>query len=273
MSCKLHLTLRAKLVVVSLALLTGTDSVQNSSPQDQARAKPEAFDAQKAYNHAAHLVDFGPRPPGSDAIHRAQQYIVEHLKQAGCQVSEREFHAPTLVGNIALKNIVAIAPGKSGSIVMFAAHYDTVRMPNFVGADDGAAGTGVVLELARNICARQNATTVWLAFFDGEEAQGQWTDRQSIRWAKENSTMGSRDLAARMALSGDLKKLKAMILVDMVAGRGVKLRRDSESTKWLNDLIWGKAKSLGFGNIFVDEMQTVGGDDHFSFIKRGVAAS
>jgi peptidase M28-like protein len=67
--------------------------------------------------------------------------------------------------------------------------------------------------------------------------------------------------------------MEAMILVDMVARRGVKLRRDSESTKWLNDLIWAKGKSLSFGNIFVDEMHTDGGDDHFSFLKRGVAAS
>ncbi len=247
---------------------------QQGQPTSQSKSttSAERFDAQKAYNHAAHLVEFGPRPPGSDAIHKAQQYIAEQLKVAGCQVREREFHAPTPAGNMAMKNIVAIAAGKGSSIVMIAAHYDTVRMPNFVGADDGAAGTGVVLELARHICARQNALTVWLAFFDGEEAQGQWTDRNSIQWTKENSTMGSRDLAAHMALSGDLKKLQAMILVDMVAGRGVKLRRDSESTKWLNDLIWAKGKSLGFGSVFVDEMQAVGGDDHFSFIKRGVAA-
>src|SRR5215510_11968165 len=117
------------------------------APTAQARSKApaqsESFDAQKAYNHAAHLVEFGPRPPGSDAIHKAQQYIAAQLKQAGCQVSEREFHAPTPAGNIAMKNIVAIAPGKSGRIALIAAHYDTVRMPNFVGADDGAAGTGV----------------------------------------------------------------------------------------------------------------------------------
>jgi hypothetical protein len=264
----------ARIALCTLAMFWGTGALgqQRQASQSKSSSDAEKFDAQKAYNHAAHLVEFGPRPPGSDAIHKAQQYIVEQLKVLGCQVSERGFHAPTPVGNIVMKNIVAIAPGKSSSIVMLAAHYDTVRMANFVGADDGAAGTGVVLELSRHICSQQNAMTVWLVFFDGEEAQGQWTDRQDIQWTKENSTMGSRDLAAHMALSGDLKKLQAMILVDMVAGRGVQLRRDSESTKWLNDLIWGQAKILGFGNIFVDEMQTVGGDDHFSFIKRGVAA-
>jgi len=246
---------------------------QGTSTQSRAAVSGAAFDAQRAYNHAAHLVEFGPRPPGSDAIHKAQHFIVEQLQAAGCQVSEQEFHAPTPLGSITMKNIVAMAPGKSPSIVMFAAHYDTVRMPGFVGANDGAGGAAVVLELARHFCSKQNAMTIWLAFFDGEEAQGQWTDRNSIRWSKENSTMGSRDLAARLALSGNLKKLKAMILVDMVAAHGVQLRRDSESTMWLNDLIWAKAKSLGFAGVFVDEMQTVGGDDHFSFLKRGVAAS
>lgn len=270
-----HIAFAAQVVTCAFLALLGSAvcQAQGSSTQSRAAVSGAAFDAQKAYNHAAHLVEFGPRPPGSDAIHRAQQFIVEQLKAAGCQVGEREFHAPTPLGSITMENIVAVAPGKSPNIVMFAAHYDTVRMPGFVGANDGAGGTAVVLELARHFCSKQSAMTIWLTFFDGEEAQGQWTDRNSIRWTKENSTMGSRDLAARLALSGDLKKLKAMILVDMIGGRGVKLRRDSESTKWLNDLIWAKAKSLGFARVFVDEMQTVGGDDHFSFLKRGVAAS
>jgi glutaminyl-peptide cyclotransferase len=229
------------------------------------------FDAGRAYEHARRLVEFGPRPPGSDAIHKTQAYLTEQLKSFGCQVNEQEFHGPTPLGEIAMKNIVAVAPGTKPDIVLYASHYDTVRMPNFVGANDGASGPGVVLELARNFCARKNPYNVWLVFFDGEEAQGQWSDGNSIRWTKANSTMGSREMAARMALSGKLKHVKAMILVDMVGGRDPKLRPDSGSTPWLNDLIWMTAIRLGYGKVFSSEPQAVGDDDHYSFIKRGVA--
>jgi glutaminyl-peptide cyclotransferase len=253
-------------------------SLSASSSPAVTPAAPDAsttggFDAARAVHHTRYLVELGPRPPGSDAIHKAQAYIAEQLRSAGCQVSEQQFVGHTTLGDIGMKNVVAVAPGRKPDIVLYGAHYDTVRIPNFVGANDGAGGAGVLLELARHFCAKRNDLTVWMAFFDGEEAQGNWNDGKSIRWTNENSTMGSREMAARMSLSGDLERARAMILVDMVAGRDSKLKRDSGSTTWLNDLIWGVAARLGYQKIFVSEMQTVGGDDHFSFIKRRVAAT
>jgi Zn-dependent M28 family amino/carboxypeptidase len=73
-----------------------------------------------------------------------------------------------------------------------------------------------------------------------------------------------------MALSGDLKHVKAMILADMIGPSDLKIKRDTGSTPWLTDLIWATAAHLGYGNVFVNETTTVGGDDHFSFIRRGV---
>jgi glutaminyl-peptide cyclotransferase len=260
-------------VVIFLFAFPGLgQTVQAKRPAASPASRSEGFDAHRAYEHTLQLVRFGPRPPGSEAVHNAQAYLTDQLKSFGCQVTEQDFHGPTPLGNIAMKNIVAVASGAKSDIVLFTAHYDTVRIPNFVGANDGAAGSGVVLELARNFCARKNGVNVWMVFFDGEEAQGSWKDGPSIRWTSANSTLGSREMAARMALSGQLKHVKAMILVDMVGGRDVKLRRDSHSTVWLNDLIWAKAGQLGYQDLFVPEMQTVGGDDHFSFLKRGVAA-
>ena len=95
-------------------------------------------------------------------------------------------------------------------------HYDTVRIPNRVGADDGGSGTATMLELARVLCSRNGKLNVWIVFFDGEEAQGNWADKNSVQWTNENSTLGSREMAATMALSGDLKRLDAMILADMI---------------------------------------------------------
>jgi Zn-dependent M28 family amino/carboxypeptidase len=233
---------------------------------------PATFDGARAYEHVRRLVEIGPRPPASEGIHRAQSYIIGQLKSFGCPVEEHDFHASTALGDLAMKNIVVKIRGSGSGIILYATHYDTLRMPNFVGADDGGSGTGTMLELARLFCARKNALNVWIAFFDGEEAQGNWTDAASVKWSDSNATFGSREMAAHMALSGDLKRTKAMILADMIGPANVKIKRDTNSTLWLTDLIWSTAAQLGYKNNFVDENYPISGDDHLSFIRRGVAA-
>jgi glutaminyl-peptide cyclotransferase len=230
------------------------------------------FDGAQAYEHVRQLVEIGPRPPGSNEIRRAQAYIIGQLKSFGCQVEEHDFHGSTPLGDVAMKNIIAKIPGKGSDIVLYTTHYDTLRMANFVGADDGGLSTGTMLELARVFCARKAkiTTNVWIVFFDGEEAQGQWIDKDSVQWTATNNTYGSREMAASMALSGDLKRVKAMILADLIGPSNLKIKRDTNSTRWLTDLIWATATRLGYGNVFVNEGTTVSGDDHLSFIRRGV---
>jgi Zn-dependent M28 family amino/carboxypeptidase len=230
-----------------------------------------AFDGARAYEHVRHLVEIGPRPPASDGIHRAQVYIIGQLKSFGCPVEEHDFHASTALGDLAMKNVVVKLPGTSVGILLYTTHYDTVRIPNFVGADDGGSGTGTMLELARLFCARKNSLNVWIVFFDGEEAQGNWTDAASVQWTASNNTFGSREMAARMALSGDLKRVKAMVLADMIGPPNVRIKRDTNSTPWLTEFIWATAAQLGYKTSFVNENYPVTGDDHFSFIRRGVA--
>jgi glutaminyl-peptide cyclotransferase len=230
------------------------------------------FDGSRAFEHVRHLVELGPRPPGSDAIRQAQSYIADQLKGYGCQVEEHSFHASTPIGDVSMKNIIAKIGGTEPGIILFATHYDTVRLPNFVGADDGGSGTGTMLELARVLCSRKARLNTWIVFFDGEEAQGQWTDRNSIQWTNTNNTFGSREMAASMALSGELKNVKAMILADMIGPPNLRIKRDTGFTPWLVDLIWAAAARLGYANVFVNEDYPVGGDDHFSFIRRGIAA-
>ena len=247
----------------ALALGRSVDSAGNAT----------SFDGARAYEHVRHLVEIGPRPPASDGIHRAQAYIIGQLKSFGCPVEEHDFHASTELGNLAMKNIVVKLAGTSSGIVLYTTHYDTVRIPNFVGADDGGSGTGTMLELARLFCARKNSLNVWIVFFDGEEAQGNWTNAASVQWNNDgsNNTFGSREMAAQMALSGDLKRVKAMILADMIGPPSVTIKRDTNSTLWLSDLIWATAAQLGYRNNFVSEAYPITGDDHLSFIRRGVA--
>jgi len=266
----------AVLAALSLAACGNSASpgAAPSSASPQAASFPPApaaettggFDGTRAYKHVAQLVAIGPHPAGTDAIHRAQAYIIEQLKSFGCPVEEEDFHAPsTPVGDVAMKNIVVKIPSANPNIILFTSHYDTKRIPNFVGADDAGSSTGVLLELARLLCARKNATTIWLAFFDGEEAF-------NLNWADPDNTYGSREMAASMALSGDLRRVKAMILVDMVGPTKPVYKRESSSTPWLTDILWSTAAKLGYGRVFVNDSESID-DDHQPFLNRGVAAT
>ena len=228
------------------------------------------FDGQKAYEHVAKLVAFGPHPPASDAIHRVQDYIRSQLKSFGCATDEDDFNAQTPIGTLAMKNIIAKIPGSGQGIILLLTHYDTLRMDNFVGAEDSGSSTGLMLEMARILCSQPKRTNaVWIAFLDGEEAQVV-TDGQA-QWTDTDSVYGSREMSARLALSGDLKRIKAVILADMIGQFNLHIFRDSDSPKWLTDIIWHTAARLGYGNIF--ESRTAGTeDDHLPFVHRGVPA-
>lgn len=275
----------------------GANSVSATANQESAaqiaaeaaKAPPASqtggFDGARAYEQVAKLVSFGPRPPGSDAIHRTQDYIHSQLAGFGCSVDEDSFNAQTPIGNVAMKNIVAKIPGKTEpsargeaqgdeskepGIILLLTHYDTLRLDNFVGAEDSGSSSGLMLELARGLCGGKPQTNaVWIAFLDGEEAQlvqngvAQWTDADSV--------YGSRELAARMAISGDLKRAHAVILADMIGQYNLRIERESSSTPALTDLVWKTADRLGYGNIFVPQKTTVE-DDHGPFLKRGVPA-
>jgi hypothetical protein len=237
-----------------------------SAPQQAAPApdKTGGFDGHRAFQHVANLVTIGPRTAGTDGNHRAQDYIIGQLKAFGCPVDPEAFHTPTPVGDMEMRNIAVKIPGASPDILLFLTHYDTKRLPNFVGADDGGSSTGLMLEMARLLCPRKNSLTMWIAFLDGEEAF-------NLQWQDPDNTYGSRELAARMALSGDLKRTKAVLLADMIGSRDLRIKRDTSSTPWLTDLVWSTASRLGYGDIFVSSETSVQ-DDHVPFLKRSVPA-
>lgn len=247
-------------------------------PEDQAppASQTGGFDGQKAYDFTAKLVSFGPRPPASDAIHHTQDYIASTLKGFGCAVDTDDFHSPTPIGDLEMKNIVAKVPGTGQGIILLLTHYDTVRLDNFVGADDGGSSSGLLLEMARVLCS---ATTkqpngVWIAFLDGEEDQMNFTSAQQAitTWNDPDTTYGSRELAARMSVSGDIKKIRAVILADMIGQKNLRVQPEANSTKWLADLVWKTADRLHYENIFVPKEESAVTDDHGPFLKRSVPA-
>ncbi len=264
------------------AAAVSSSSVKAAAPLPASRgiASPDAapfasetggFDGQRAYEHVAKLVSFGPHPPASDAIHHVQDYIRSQLKSFGCAADQDDFNAQTPIGTLAMDNVVAKIPGTGQGIILLLTHYDTLRMDNFVGADDSGSSTGLMLEMARILCSQpRRANAVWIAFLDGEEAQV--VTGGQAQWSAADSVYGSRELAARLAVSGNLKKVKAVILADMIGQKNLEIPRESTSTRWLTDLVWRTAERLGYKDIFVSREEAVS-DDHGPFLSRNVPAT
>ena len=279
--------LRASWIVVPLSFLAacvagcqagGTDSRTEGQPpfmSKAATAPPQAsddapspdktggFDGKRAYALVAKQVEFGPRPSGTPALARLQDFLQSELKSYGCTVETDSFTADTPIGRLPMKNILVKIPGEKPGILLLGTHYDTLLKQDFVGADDGGSSTALMLELARLLCPQRGRYAVWIAFFDGEEAMRQWSDT--------DSRYGSREMAAKLALSGDIKKVKAFLLADIVGGRTARFPRESSSTPALVNLFWNTAHGLGYSSLFLDEAFSAE-DDHDSFLKRGVAA-
>jgi Zn-dependent M28 family amino/carboxypeptidase len=225
-----------------------------------------AFDGGRAYEHLRQMVNIGPRPAGSPAIERTRAYITEQLKAIGVTVTPQPFDAKTPIGPIHMVNLTATIPGAQKERIVLAGHYDTklFREFRFVGANDGGSSAAVLLEMARVLKARRNAFTVELLFLDGEEA--------TLRdWGGTDHTYGSQYYVDSAKKTGGLAGLKALVLVDMVGDRSLRIMRESASTKWLTDVIWGTATRLGYASTFVDESTRIE-DDHIPFLEAGVQA-
>jgi len=243
-------------------------AVAGNPPQANDAPPPEktgGFDGKRAYEQVAKQVSFGPRPAGSPAIAQLQDYLISELKSYGCAVETDSFSADTPAGRLPMRNILVKIPGEKPGIILLGTHYDTKRLDNFVGADDAGSSTGVMLEIARLLCGEKKPGkyAVWIAFFDAEEAVNR-------EWVDPDNRYGSRQMAAQLAASGELKNVKAFILADIVGGRNPHFKRDGESTKWLKDMVWEVAGKLGYGDVFVSAPTNFGGDDHYSFTARKV---
>jgi Zn-dependent M28 family amino/carboxypeptidase len=221
------------------------------------------FDGMKAFQHLRALVELGPRPPGSEGAIRAQKYIKEQLRNIGWDIKEQRFTASTPLGPKKMANIIAIGPRYSDMIILLAAHYDTKYFESqaFVGANDGASGPAILLELGRCLNGKKMDATIWLVFFDGEEALR--------NWSKNDSLYGSRYFMQSLQESNELRNVKAMVLFDMVGDADLSIERDMNSTGWLRETVRENANRLGYGKYFVN-YPTFIEDDHIPFLKAGI---
>ena len=222
-----------------------------------------AFDSNKAWEHLRQQISLGPRPSGSPANVKNRDYIKAQMAKLGIKTTEQPFEGATPLGPVKMVNIIATIPGKSTDRIVLASHFDTklFRDLRFVGASDGASSTAALIELARVLKARGKLPfTIELLFLDGEEAV--------LEWQGTDNTYGSRHYVDAARKSGSLKSLRAFILLDMIGDRNLTIRRESNSTRWLTDIVWGAAARLGH-RAFMDEETTVE-DDHIPFVKAGV---
>lgn len=224
---------------------------------------PAAFDSTRAWEHVRQQIAIGPRPSGSPGNVKTRQYITAQLAALGIKTTAQAFNGATPLGPIKMANIIGTIPGRSADRIILASHFDTklFRDVRFVGASDGASSTAALIELGRVLKLRKDLPfTIELLFLDGEEAV--------IEWAGTDNTYGSRHYVDAARKSGSLKSIRAFILLDMIGDRHLTIRRESNSTRWLTDIVWATAKTLGHA-AFMDEETTVE-DDHLPFVKAGV---
>ena len=252
----------------------------NASSSDSSRKSD--FDGERAFEHVRKQVEYGPRPPGSPELEKTRGYIMDQLKSYGLKVTTDEFHATTPVGDRKMVNVTAELPGESNDVIIVASHYDTkiVKQFKFVGANDAGSSTGELLELARVMAANKTKPrlTYWFVFFDGEEAfcfdwdQCHNPNPTDPKTPLPDNTYGSRRYVAQLVERNELKRVRAMILFDIMGYKNLRLGRDEMSTTWLLDTVWQTAKQLGYGGQFIDAREGVGDDDHAPFLRAGIDA-
>jgi glutaminyl-peptide cyclotransferase len=245
---------------VVLAVLAGAACLN-------AAQKPPAakFDGQRAYEHVRQLVALGPRVAGTPGAQQARDYITKQLRAVGLSVQEQAFEARTPLGAVKMVNLRALLPGDGGGgRLIIAGHYDTklFREFRFVGANDAGSSTAFLLEIARVLKDRTKALPIELLFLDGEEAV--------VAWNGDDHTYGSRHYVETARADGTLEQIRALVLVDMIGDRDLRVLRESNSTPWMTDLLWAAAKRLNRPE-FVDE-ETAIEDDHLPFLDAGVPA-
>ena len=234
------------------------------------------IDAKRAFQYTREVTAFGERYMGNENHKKLERYILDHLRDdhlKGDEVDDDAFTADTVEGKFPVRNIIAKFAGTKDGIIVILGHYDTVyplRNTGFVGANDGGSSTAILLEYANQLRdassgggsgKKRDGYSVWLVWTDGEEAVKTWSDTDSL--------YGTRHLAEKWERDGTLKKIKALMVMDMIGDADLDIIRDTNSAPWLLDLIYAAAERLGYQSHFYASQGAIE-DDHIPFVKRGV---
>lgn len=270
-------------IVLSFLSACGFASHTEKSKQDNTivRVVP-TFNADSAYQYVKAQCDFGPRVPGSEAHSACLAYFVEQFNAFGADTVIVQEGEMTIYDGTEkpVRNVVASYGLGKLNRVMICAHWDSRpfadndinpdnRRKPIIGANDGASGVGVILELARQLGLKDAAMGVDLILFDLED----WgaPDWEQSKLADGGWALGSKYWASHPHIPG--YQAQFAILLDMVGGRGAQFYREYFSEQyagWVVDKVWNKAADLGLGHLFVNQRGGGVTDDHINVIRAGI---
>jgi hypothetical protein len=223
------------------------------------------FSPVRAWRHVQALTRIGPRVPGTRGSRRARAYLRTQLERLGAEVYERraQLELPHSQGSVSVVHLTGVLEGDSDDLLMLAAPYDTapVEGARFVGANDGASGPAMVLEIGRVLSQQPRPHTVWLTFIDGDAALQEPA-------AVESARLGSRSLVAQLAADERLEDIRLAVIFNQVCDPQLTIARDLRSHVIHREAFWNSAAELGAGDAFTrgDGFESPPGP-HLSFLE------
>jgi hypothetical protein len=227
------------------------------------------FSAERAWLHMQALTSIGPRATGTPGAERARAYIRDQLHDLGLKILSHETRILLESGAaIDVVSLIAIIPGESQDLFVLAAPYDTRFMTSidFVGANGGASGPALLLELARVLSRKPLPYTTWLVFLDGESPLGRGSTEEATR-----AWIGSTELAQAWAADASLESIRLLVYFDQVADAELSIARDLRSHRSYREAFWESALRLGYEDAFprrASYESPVAG--HLPFVQRGL---
>jgi hypothetical protein len=228
---------RARWAAAALALLgLACGTAPPPEPAAIPESRPEDFSAEGAWRHVEALAAIGARPAGSAGAERARDYLRGELGALGIEVAEQRSRVePKSAPPLETVNLFATIPGESPDAILLIAPYDTPPGAPGVGANDGASGAALVLELARALKARGPRYTVWLAFVEGDPRAG-----SADPLAGE--TVGTRAFVAGIAQGGRMERVRIAVYANRVADRDLRIARDLLSNRAWREEFWAAGR-------------------------------
>lgn len=206
----------------------------------------QAFSSERAWQHLLALSAMGPRVSGTDGAKQAHDYIWQQVQEMGLDVVSQEATVTRESGPVTLRNIVVTIPGVLPELFLLSTHYDTHPMPDFslIGANEGASGAAVLLELARVYAASPLPYTVQISFIDGDVLPGDEAK------ALTELLPGSAAWAQWLKDQGLLKMARFALVLDQVGDRDLVFARDLFSNRQHRETFWNVAHELGYAQAF-----------------------
>ncbi len=264
-------------VLLPMALMMGGCKTDSSpGAQEEEKTAPArslavpSFDRDSAYHYVEKQLAFGPRVPNSEAHQAAKEWLVEQFRRFGAEVIEQDFQAETYYGaTLKATNIIAQFNPQAGKRILLGAHWDTRYIADsplsvegkedpVPGADDGASGVAVLLEVARQLHANPPDIGVDMVLFDAEDQGESGADNE------ESWGLGSQYWARNLHRGGYNPKYG--ILLDMVGAKDARFLQEAYSKYFapaLVEKVWKLAQDMGYGNYFVSSNGGAVTDDHY----------